>query len=168
MEAIVQHLQSQVDLLMQQMERVTIESGHVRQQSDVNMNDWRQAAARMNIIQTEVQQLSQAPQVQTRELNFVDIKTMKPPVFAKPNDNFQSWVKKAKNYLEANCEGIKASLETIEFKKEPIIDEDLDALTQSTGLTNTNQIDRKMYQFLMAYTDGTPMTCVENANGRGF
>lgn len=96
-----------VDTLMSQMERVTTEMEHLRQQSATNTSDWHRAASRVSALEAEVVRLAQGATEGRKELNFVDIKTMKPPVFAKPTDSFQAWVKKAKNYLEANCEGIK-------------------------------------------------------------
>ena len=158
-------MSTQVEALMTQMERVTTELEHLRQQTSASTNDWHAAAGRINALETEVLRIGGGgAEGGRKELNFVDIKTMKPPVFAKPSDNFHAWVKKAKNYLEANCEGTKAALEKIEFLKDPVADHELDGI----GLPNARKIDRKLNQFLIAYTDGIPMTFVENANGRGF
>ena len=95
------------------MERLTVDVEHTKQQTGVNSGDWRTAAERIRIIEQEIQKILDGGNPRARDVNFVDIKTMKPPVFTKHADNFQSWVKKAKNYLEANCDGIREALEEI-------------------------------------------------------
>ena len=54
MEGVVQHLSTQVEALMSQMERVTTELEHLRQQTSASTNDWHVAAGRINALETEV------------------------------------------------------------------------------------------------------------------
>ena len=95
----------------------------------------------------------------SRGVNFVDIKTLKPPMFKRGTENFQSWAKKAKNYLDANCDGLRVALEKIEFSKEHVDEMTVD----SFGFTDNYKIDKKLNQFLMAYTDMAAMTFLEHA-----
>ena len=56
------------------------------------------------------------------------------------------------------------ALEKIEFSKEQI-----DEMTVDTpGFQDNCNIDKKLNQFLMAYTDAAAMTFVEGAHGSGF
>ena len=80
------------------------------------------------------------------------------------SDSFPAWAKKAKNYLDSNCDGIPRALEKIEFEKEVIDEFALEGL----DLTAADKIDKKLNQFLLAYTDLAAMTFVENAHGSCF
>ena len=66
--------------------------------------------------------------------------------------------------MDANCDGLRAALEKLEFSKEEIDSMTVDDL----GFFDNNKIDNKLNQFLLAYTDSTAMTFVENAHGSGF
>ena len=100
-----------------------------------------------------------------KEVNVVDIKTLKPPMFkGTSSDSFPAWAKKANNYLDSNCDGIRRALEKIEFEKE-MIDE---FALESLELQGADRIDKQLNQFLLAYTDLAAMTSVENAHGSGF
>ena len=100
-----------------------------------------------------------------KEVNVVDIKTLKPPMFkGTSSENFPAWAKKAKNYLDSNEDGIRRALEKIEFEKEVIDEFALEGLE----LAAADNIDKKLNQFWLAYTDLAAMTFVENAHGSGF
>ena len=115
-------------------------------------------------METEVVRIRDSGSRRVREVNFMDIKTLKPPMFKGGNENFQSWAKKAKNYLDANCDGLRAALERIGFSKDMADDMTVEGL----GFHDNLKIDKRLNQFLMAYTDLAAMTCVENAHGSGF
>ena len=73
-----------------------------------------------------------------KEAKFVGIKTMKPPTFKGGNgENFQAWLKKAKNYFDANCDGHRTALNTLELATEEIDEFAVDAL----GVADDANID---------------------------
>ena len=171
MEAVVQQLRSQLDTVMNQLAATTQEMEALKQQSfqaDFKANDAKSGVdtlvQRIQVIESEMINMRNDGGRPPREVNFVDIKTLKPPMFKGCTDNFQSWAKKAKNYLDANCDGLKAALEKLEFSKEQVDEMTVDSL----GFADNFKIDKKLNQFLMAYTDMAAMTFVENASGSGF
>ena len=66
--------------------------------------------------------------------------------------------------MDSNCDGIRRALEKIEFEK-GVIDE---LTLEGLDLTAADNINKKLNQFLLAYTDLAAMTFVENAHGSGF
>ena len=120
---------------MNQLATTTQEMEALRQQSyqaDVRASDAKagvdEVAQRVLAMETEVVRIRDSGSRPQREVNFVDIKTLKPPMFKGGNENFQSWAKKAKNYLDANCDGLRAALEKIEFSKEMVDEMTVDSL----------------------------------------
>ena len=171
METVVQQSRAQLETVMNQLATTTQEMETLQKQSfqaSLRANDAKTSvdtvAQRVQAIENEVLQMRGNGSRPMREVNFVDIKTLKPPMFKGGTENFQSWAKKAKNYLDANCDGLRVALEKIEFSKEQV-DE---MVVDSFGFTDNYKIDKKLNQFLMAYTDMAAMTFVENAHGSGF
>ena len=171
MEGVVKRLRQQLETVMSQLAQTTAETQPLRQQALQATQRANDAHGQLGIVTQRIQAMEQEMirnrdqgHRPGREVDFVAIKTMKPPMFRGSADNFQNWAKKAKNYFDANCDGLRDALEKIEFSKERV-----DEMTvESLGFDDTARIDKKLNQFLLAYTDAAAMTSVKNAHGSRF
>ena len=106
METVVQQLRAQLETVMNQLATTTQEMETLRQQSfqaSLRANDAKTSvdtvAQRVQASENEVVQMRGNGSRPMREVNFVDIKTLKPPMFKGGTENFQSCAKKAKKIL---------------------------------------------------------------------
>ena len=127
---------------MNQLAATTQEMEVLRQQSyqaDVKASDAK--AGVDEVAQRVLAMETEGIRIRDNGSHFVDIKT-----------------------LDANCDRLRAALKRIEFSKEMVDEMTVDSL----GFHDNPKIDKRLNQFLMAYTDLAAMTFVENAHGSGF
>ena len=101
MEAVVQQMRTQLEAAMNQLAATTSEMEAIRGQAAQAGMKADDAKAGVDAIVRRIQDIegelvSRGGGGKLREVNFVDIKTLKPPMF-KGTENFQAWAKKAKN-----------------------------------------------------------------------
>ena len=94
METVVQQLRAQLETVMSQLATTTQEMEVLRQQSyraDVKASEAKagvdEVAQRVLAMETEVIRIRDNGSRPPREVNFVDIKTLKPPMFKGGNEN---------------------------------------------------------------------------------
>ena len=109
MEALLQHLQGQMEVVMGQMERATADIEALRRESGMATNGLATVANRVAAVEFEITRMNATGGSKKKDIGFVDVKTMKPPTFTKESDNFQSWSNKGQELPGRQCRRHQAS-----------------------------------------------------------
>ena len=97
-------------------------------------------------------------------INFVNSKSFEGGKFGGKLAEYKAWSKRVKIYCNSQCRGFKAALEQIEAQDDPMRVAEI----QFPSGTDAEELDEKLFDFLVTYTTEEALGNVERFQGRGF
>ena len=95
--------------------------------------------------------------------SLINLKTMQPKVFSGASgDQFKTWAKKVRSYLNGYRTGFKKFLKWVEAQTTPI-----DPANMSCGWVHKDTISEELYDFLMQQTTGDAQVIIELVEDNG-